>query len=152
MKRIEALYQQILNIDDQAFYLIEADFCYELYYHIQDINKPLCVTAFLTLANWSASSKRSGVWTFYEAALPLDIDLTLNYLEQLGNNELTAIFHYGIHDYQNPIYAENYNYPNEWIDESEKIDQWITSHEVMLDAWKRKLLIDNKKLICSLLQ
>ena len=37
----------------------------------------------------------------------------------------------GIHDYQNPQYAEDFEYPEEWITESEEIDAWITEH----DGW-----------------
>ncbi|MDE7423715.1 MAG: hypothetical protein K2N51_08490 [Lachnospiraceae bacterium] len=151
MKYIEKLYQQISNIGDQEFYLMEPEFCHELYNHISDEKKPLCVIAFLTIANWFAMSQRSGVWTFYEGAYPDNMDLTLQYLEQTENDDLAGIFRYGIHDYQNPQYAGNYNYPKTWIDESEKIDKWIGEHEEWLFAWERKLLIDNKELICSLI-
>ena len=61
------------------------------------------------------------------------------------------MFRYGVHDYQNEQYAGSYNYPSEWIDEAEKIDEWITAHEVWLYAWERKLLTDSKELICSLI-
>lgn len=36
MKHIEKLYQQISKISDQEFYLIESEFCHELYNHIPD--------------------------------------------------------------------------------------------------------------------
>lgn len=68
-------------MNDQKFYLVEAEFCSELYNHIPDEKKPLCVIAFLTIANWFAMSQRSGVWTFYESVYPNDIDLTLQFLE-----------------------------------------------------------------------
>ena len=48
---------------------------------IPDPKKPLCVVTFLTIINWFATSVRSGVWTFYEAARPNDIELTLQFLE-----------------------------------------------------------------------
>ena len=101
--------------------------------------------------NWFATSQRSGVWTFYEGAYPDNMDLTLQYLEQTENDVLAGIFRYGIHDYQNPQYAGNYNYPKTWIDESGEIDEWIREHEEWLFAWERKLLIDNRELICSLI-
>lgn len=151
MKYIEKLYQQISNMNDQKFYLVEAEFCSELYNHISDEKKPLCVIAFLTIANWFAMSQRSGAWTFYESVCPSNIDLTLQFLEQTEYDDLVTIFRYGIHDYQNPQYAGNYNYPNEWIDESEEIDKWIIEHEEWIFAWERKLLIENKELICSLI-
>ena len=67
MKRIEKLYQQLEEIDDQDLYLLEPEFCNELYYHVPPEKRPLCVIAFFTIINWFAMSQRSGVWTFYEA-------------------------------------------------------------------------------------
>ena len=150
MKNIEKLYQQIPEVDNNEFYLLEPEFCEELYYHISIDKRPLCVTAFLTIVNWFAMSQRSGVWTFYEATSPQDIELTIQFLEQSGDDELASIFRYGAHDYQNPKYDGNWNYPDEWIEEARKIDDWISSHESWLFMWERKLLNDNKELICSL--
>ncbi len=145
--RIEKLYQQLEEINDQDLYLLEPEFCKELYYHIPPEKRPLCVIAFFTIINWFAMSQRSGVWTFYEATPPEDIQLTIRFLEEKDDDELVPIFRYGIHDYQNPNYAGNFNYPDIWIEESEKIDQWITNHEIWLYGWERKLLNDNKELI-----
>ncbi len=150
VKNIEKLYQQISEVPNDEFYLLEPEFCEELYYHISIDNRPLCVTAFITILNWFAMSQRSGVWTFYESTSPKDIELTIHFLEQTGDDELASIFRYGAHDYQNPKYNENWNYPDEWIDEANKIDDWITNHESWLYMWERKLLIDNKELLCSL--
>lgn len=151
MKYIEKLYQQASNISNKEFYLMEAEFCRVLYEHIPNEKKHLCVVAFLTIANWFAMSQRSAVWTFYEGAYPDDMKLTLQYLEETKNNDLAAIFRYGIHDYQNSQYVGNYNYPKKWINESDEIDEWIEEHEEWLFAWERKLLIDNKEMICSLI-
>lgn len=139
-----------LQVEHEEFYLLEPEFCGELYYHIPVDKRPLCVTAFLTIVNWFAMSRRSGVWTFYEGASSEDIELTIQYLEQTGDGELASVVRYGAHDYQNPKYAGNWNYPKKWIDESGKIDDWINRHEVWLYMWERKALIDNKTLICSL--
>ncbi|MCI8409197.1 MAG: hypothetical protein HFJ09_08020 [Lachnospiraceae bacterium] len=51
MKYIEILYQQASNICNQEFYLMEAEFCRVLYEYIPNEKKPLCVVAFLTIAN-----------------------------------------------------------------------------------------------------
>ena len=151
MRYIEKLYQQVFDINDREFYLMETEFCRVLYEHIPKEKKPLCVVAFLTIANWFAMSQRSGVWTFYERAYPEDMELTLRYLEETKNNDLAATFRYGIHDYQDPQYVGKYNYPKEWINESDEIDKWIEEHEEWLFTWERKLLMDNKELICSLI-
>lgn len=149
MKNIEKLYQQIPKVDISEFYLLEHEFCRELYYHISVEQRPLCVTAFLTILNWFAVSQRSGVWTFYESTSPKDIELTLQFLAQTGDEELACVFQYGAHDYQNPKYDGNWDYPSEWIEEAGKIDDWISGHEVWLYMWERKLLVDNKKEILS---
>ena len=56
----------------------------------------------------------------------------------------------GIHDYQNPKYVENFDYPEEWIEESDKIDSWINDNHKCIMEWEHKLLMDNRELICSL--
>ena len=170
MKRIEALYEQMAEMADEDLYLIEPEFCRELYYHIPtelgsaelcSMNqsfvkqgsverRPACVTAFLTIVNWFAMSQRSGVWTFYEAADPNEIELTIQFLTERGDRELASIFRYGAHDYQNPKYAGNWKYPEEWIEEAREIDQWITEHETWLYGWERGLLLENQTLLCSL--
>ncbi len=150
MKRIEALYEQMAEMADEDLYLIEPEFCRELYYHIPTERRPACVTAFLTIVNWFAMSQRSGVWTFYEAADPNEIELTIQFLTERGDKELASIFRYGAHDYQNPKYAGNWKYPEEWIEEAREIDQWITEHETWLYGWERGLLLENQTLLCSL--
>lgn len=123
MKRMEILYRRLEETDRRDFYLLEPEFCRELYYHIPADKRPPCVTAFLTVVNWFAMSQRSGVWTFYESASPQEIQLTLKVLEQRGDDELAAMLRYGAHDYQNSQYAGNWNDPDQWIDESQIIDQ-----------------------------
>ena len=44
----------------------------------------------------------------------------------------------GIHDYHNEKYLENYNYPDEWIEESEIIDKWIFENEINIYRFLRK--------------
>lgn len=151
MKNIEKLYQKLSEIDNEEFYLIEGEFILELYHCVPTEKRPLCVTALFTVSNWFAMSQRSGVWTFYEATAPKDIESTIQFLELEGDAELASKLRYGAHDYQNSKYDGNWNYPEEWIEESEEIDQWITDHENELFMWEKMLLIDNKKTICSLM-
>ena len=112
--------------------------------------KQPCINAFLMISSWFGISQRSGVWTFYESADSHEIEITLQYLKTTNENELADIFKKGIHDYQNPIYTENFNYPKEWIEESEKIDKWISDNEDLLWKWEYRLLINNRDLITSL--
>lgn len=46
--------------------------------------------------------------------------------------------------------ALNYNYPEEWIDESNKIDIWISDHEIYLYKWMYNLILEYKSEILKL--
>lgn len=145
----QALYERLEKTDRKHFYLLEADFFLKFYYEIPREERPDDVVAFMTISNWSGFSRRSGVWTYYEVADPTDLEETIRYLQQHGDRELKEIFAYGIHDYQNPKYRENFNYPKNWITESEKIDDWIAAHETWLWEWERTLLLENRERICE---
>ena len=62
------------------------------------------------------------------------MEITVRYLRSGREKELADIFEKGIHDYQNPRYASDYNYPQEWLEEAGEIDDWILTHEEWL--WK----------------
>lgn len=115
--------------------------------HIPEEKKNQVIVAFLTISDWHGTSLRSGVWTFYEVANQKMLLNTADYLNRIGEKDFGAIFRKGIHDYQNPQYSENCDYPNEWIEEADTIDQWIMRSESWLSAWKRNLLIKNKEFI-----
>ena len=134
---LEKLYEQLETLPEGDFEEIEAQFCTELYYGIPAEKRPLCVTAFLTIANWSATSVRSGAWTFYEATPVIELENTVAFLKKADAGELLRIFSSGIHDYQNPKYAENFDYPQEWMEEAEEIGAWIMKHETWLNGWKQ---------------
>ena len=142
------LYEQLMNTEIDNFYIVEEAFFLKFCY-ITEEKRPNCVIAFMTISNWLGGALRSGVWTYYEVAEPSDIQITLQFLNQTGEQELASIFAYGVHDYQNPKYADC-GYPQTWIDESEEIDKWIFKHEDFLYRWEQTLLLDNKELICSL--
>lgn len=142
---LEKLYELLETLPEKKFDKIEAQFCTALYYEIPAEKRPLCVTAFLTIADWSATSLRSGVWTFYEATPVRELEKTAAFLEKTDEGELFTIFSLGIHDYQNPKYAENYDYPQEWMEEAEEIDSWVMEHETWLNGWKQKILLDYKE-------
>lgn len=118
---LEKLYELLETLPEKNFDEIEAQFCNELYYGMPAEKRPLCVTAFLIIANWSATSVRSGVWTFYEATPISELEKTAAFLKNADAGELLNIFSLGIHDYQNPKYAENFNYPQEWMDEQKRL-------------------------------
>lgn len=116
---------------------------------IPDDAKSDVVVAFLTISNWKGTSLRSGVWTFYESVQQKDLEITSAYLTNAGQIELAEVFSRGIHDYQNPMYAECFDYPSEWMDEADEIDRWISTHEHWLDAWMRNLLLKSKDTVIA---
>ncbi len=107
---------------------VQAEFFRKLYADASLRALPF-VNAFLIVSGWLGTSLRSGVWTFYEATPQQDVQAAAGYLEQSGFAELAAMLQKGIHDYQAPQYQADFDYPEEWITESEEIDRWITAHE-----------------------
>ncbi len=142
--RMEQLYERLAETQGSDFFQIEPDICAALSVQFSTEARPPWVTAFLVVSNWMAMSQRSGVWTFYEAWPREELQTALGFLKVSGKEELAAIFAAGIHDYQDPAYAENFDYPGSWLREADGIDDWITAHEDWLYAWKRALLLENR--------
>lgn len=143
MDDLTHLYQKLLEIDYKNMYEIESDFFMKLYYDFSEKQLPW-ITAFLTISTWFGTSMRSGVWTFYEVGNIQEMKTTIQYLRIGGDNELADIFEMGMHDYQNPQYAKNYDYPEEWLEEADEIDEWISEHEDWLWKWEYDILIMNR--------
>lgn len=142
MDDLNQLYQKLLEMDHKDMYRMEADFFTKLYYDFSEKRLPW-ITAFLTISTWFGTSMRSGVWTFYEVGNIQEMKITAQYLRVSGNKELADIFEQGIHDYQSPEYANNYEYPKEWLEEADKIDEWISEHEDSLWKWEYDILVMN---------
>lgn len=92
--------------------------------------RPACVIAFLVISNWCGTSLRSGMWTFYEVCSIEETEIALQYLIENGAEKMAEMLAWGMQDYQNPKYAENFDYLEEWIEESGKIDLWINDNQV----------------------
>ena len=146
---IKKLYEKLKSMDDKEFYKIESDFFIYLYSDPNKSSLPF-VNTFLIVSSWFGTSMRSGVWTFYETANEQNVKNAVDYLKQTGETELAAIIEKGIHDYQNPIYSENFDYPEKWISEADEIDDWITEQESRLSNWLYNFLIANEDKIISL--
>ena len=134
----------------QEFYKVESEF-YLLLSKAADNDILPCIITFLTVSSWFGTSQRGGVWSFYEVANPEDIKITVEYLKQTKEYQIAQMLQMGVHDYQNPIYQDNFDYPSQWIKESEEIDNWIAQHEELLWKWEYKLLLDNRDSIVSFL-
>lgn len=148
MYDLNYLYKKLEEISYEDFYIIEADFFLHLYDIPYEKRIP-CVKAFLIISSWFGTSQRSGVWTFYEATNQEEIADVVQYLKFQEENEMADILKKGMHDYHNPIYAETFDYPNEWIEESTLIDEWIWGHKDKLWNWLYCLLFNNKELIMN---
>ncbi len=146
---ITQLYDRLKAIDHKHFYEIESDFFQCFCYNPETVSLPL-INAFLIVSGWFGTSERSGAWTFYEATNPESIQKAVDYLIQSGETELAAVIEKGIHDYQNPQYTEDFEYPEEWITESEEIDVWIKEHDDWLCHWLYDYLLKNENRIIAL--
>lgn len=102
------------------------------------------IECFLTLSNWVGFSLRDGVWTFYEYTNDESIEKVKAFLETKSWNELTDMYKLGMHDYHNEKYLENYDYPDEWIEESEIIDNWIFENETSIYRFLKELVLENE--------
>ncbi len=139
----ENLYTRLEELGRDEFRQIEADFFLYFYKLPEERSAPFS-NAFMILSSWLGTSLRDGVWTFYEAMPKSRIESAAEYLENAGEKELAVVLKSGIHSYDNPKYAGNYDYPEEWLTQSEEIDDWIYSHEEFLHSLMYDLLLENK--------
>ena len=146
---IGRLYEKLEKHESSQYFDPKLDILYYLS-EISEGKRPPCVNAYLAISNWLAMSRRSGVWTFYEAIEPRQIQDTVDYLRAKGEIEFAKILESGMHDYRNPVYAENYDYPEEWMEEAEGIDTWIREHERWIEVWLEDVLLENKSMIMEL--
>lgn len=149
MSDLNQLYQKLLEINYKDMYEIETDFFTKLYDDFSEKQLPW-ITSFLIISTWFGTSMRSGVWTFYEVGNVHEMEITVRYLRVSGDNELADIFEKGIHDYQNPKYVPDCDYPEEWLEEADEIDDWISKHEDDLWKWKYNILIMNRDSILNI--
>lgn len=146
---ISYLYKKLESLTYRDFFEVESDF----FIYLTSISKDKSISyinTFLIVSNWMGTSERSGVWVFYESTNISMIQDAVLYLKAQEDNELACMLEKGIHDYQNPIYFGNFNYPDEWITESEQIDDWISNHTAWLRRWLYTFLMEKKEQIIAL--
>ena len=112
-------------------------------------SESIAIECFLTLSNWVGFSLRDGVWTFYEYTNDESIEKTKEFLEMKNWHELTDMYKFGMHDYHNEKYLDNYNYPDEWIEESVIIDKWIFENEISIYRFLKEMILENE--VCFLM-
>lgn len=104
---------------------------------------------FMEIDSWSGTSMRGGVWQYYEinSAEQGKSERVAKYLKSQCEYDMADIYAYGIHDYYN---VKNGEYPDEWLDESDKIDNWIYENEYYIYQWKKDLISSHKNEILKL--
>ena len=130
-----------IEVPIKEFYLVETEL-YTVLYAMKD--KPDFVYAFLGLSSWMGTSLRGGAWTYYESANKNEIDTVIKYLRCYDpENAIAGIYAMGNHDYGDEKYQDNFEYPQEWIEESEKIDKWIFDNEETIIRFMQDILKNN---------
>ena len=123
------------------FYQVEGEL-FMAFYAMKD--KPDFVCAFLELSSWMGISARDGVWAYYEYTGHKKVDGIIQYLqENASNSELCKMYALGNHDYDNEKYQDGVDYPEEWMDEAEIIDEWICNNEDDIYAFMQEILRKN---------
>ena len=142
--QIRLLFQKLKKVDYKDAFTVESDIFMHLYRDKDKIDIPF-VKTFIIVSGWFGTSERSGAWVYYESTSIEDIKQAVDHLAQIGEVELSNIIDKGIHNYKDEKYADTYEYPQEWIDESEEIDHWIHAHEDWLKQWIYNYLIRNEE-------
>ena len=138
MSYLKELINKGINASGAEFHHIEAD----LFIALNAIKeKPDFVSAFLELSSWMGTSLRSGVWTYYEATAKNQVEMIIRYLQQnAANREISRMYALGNHDYSDEKYQVNFDYPQEWIEESKIIDKWIFDNEANIILFLQEIL------------
>lgn len=107
---------------------------------------------YMEINNWQGMSVRCGVWQYYESGAfqKGKFDRVLSFLKANNEEEMASIYAYGIHDYANEKYQKDEEYPEEWFDEADKIDQWIGDHEEYLYQWMYNFMIHHQNEVLKL--
>lgn len=142
MNHLKDLINKGLEASGADFHLIEADLFIALY-TIED--KPDFLCAFLELSSWMGTSFRCGVWTYYEATAKERVEMVIRYLKQTASDsEISRMYALGDHDYGDEKYQVDFDYPQEWIDESGIIDEWICDNEENIIVFLQEILRKNR--------
>lgn len=140
-------HEKFWEYDGDFFMLFYNKFKYTSFTDIPDI-----AFMYMEINNWQGMSVRCGVWQYYESGAFQDgkFERVLSFLRKNNEEEMASVYAYGIHDYANEKYQENYDYPEKWFDETDKIDEWISDNEVYIYKWMYDLILSHKSEILKL--
>ncbi len=140
-------HENFWKYDGEIFMLFYDKFKYTPYADIPD-------TAFMYMEinNWQGMSVRCGVWQYYESGSfqKGKFERVISFLKTNGEKEMADIYACGIHDYANEKYQQNFDYPEEWFDETERVDKWISDYEKYIFKWMYDLIIAHKSDVLAL--
>lgn len=134
-------HENFWKYDGEIFMLFYNQFKYTLFTDIPDI-----AFIYMEINNWQGMSVRCGVWQYYESGAfqKGKFERVISFLKVNGEDEMADIYAYGIHDYANKKYQKGSDYPEEWFDETEKVDEWIRDHEGYIYKWMYDLIFQHK--------
>ena len=140
-------HERFWEYDGEFFMLFYNKFKNTQFRYIPDI-----AFMYMEINNWQGMSLRCGVWQYYESGAfqKGKFERVLSFLRSNNEEEMADIYALGIHDYANERYQENYDYPEEWFDEAEKIDKWISDNEGHIYKWMYNLILENKSEVLKL--
>ncbi|SKA71048.1 hypothetical protein SAMN02745111_02145 [Eubacterium uniforme] len=140
--KVKSIIKKGIEVSNDDFYLIEPELFLELN-NVKD--KPDFVTVFIELSSWKGTSLRSGVWTYYEATHKDQVEAVIKYLQKYSlGEEICRMYSLGNHDYCDEKYQDVFEYPKEWIKESEIIDKWIFENEENIIAYMQEIVRKNR--------
>ncbi len=127
--------------DGEIFMIFYNKFEYTPFTDIPDI-----AFMYMEINNWQGMSVRSGVWQYYESGAfqKGKFERVLSFLKANGEDEMAGVYAHGIHDYANKKYEKGSDYPEEWFDETERVDEWISDNEEYIYKWMYDLIFEHK--------
>ena len=134
-------HENFWEYDGEFFMLFYNRFKYTPFTDIPDI-----AFMYMEINNWEAMSVRCGVWQYYESGAfqKGKFERVLSFLKTNGEEEMADVYAYGIHDYASERYQKNRDYPEEWFEETEKVDEWIIKNEKYIYKWMYDLILGHK--------
>lgn len=133
----------------ESFWKFDGEFFMLFYERFRDTpfaDIPDTAFMYMEINNWQGMSVRCGVWQYYESGAfeKGKFERVLSFLRVSGEEEMADVYACGIHDYADERYRKNYDYPEEWFDETERIDKWIIDHEGYIYQWMYDLIMGHK--------
>lgn len=134
--------------EDNYFFNVEINLCLALSELPAD-KRPVCLTAFIILANWTGISEYyDGSFTFYASFSQEDIEKTIEFLKPLNvNQELIPTLKLGSDIYNDPKNKQIIENSNEYLSVFDDINHWIHDNLDYMYELEKSILLDNKEII-----